>query len=320
MGAVFSGKCDSRARLDGKTVVITGCNTGIGKETVSDLVQRGADVVMACRNVQLAEEAAQDIRHSLGGMEAVGKITVTVLDLASLKSVRACASHLLQTLPHIDLLINNAGIMLCPKSQTEDGFEMQFGVNHLGHFLFTCLLLPRLRASEPARIVTVSSLAHQSGTINFEDLMFEKSYNARHAYAQSKLANILFTNELAERLKGQGVTVYSLHPGVVATDLARHLDNVYFKGATWMVDHIMKIFIKSPKQGAQTTIYCAVDESLASESGYYYSDCHRTRPSSQARDKDVAKKLWEVSTALTGLGEWDPFTADDTPHLNQNHY
>ncbi|XP_063242453.1 retinol dehydrogenase 12-like [Bacillus rossius redtenbacheri] len=309
---LFSGRCRSRARLDGKTAVITGCNTGIGKQTALDFVRRGARVIMACRDLQKAELAAEDIRALTKDVEGAGRVVVMRLDLASLASVRECARRLLETEQRIHLLINNAGVMACPKAVTEDGLEMQLAVNHLGHFLLTCLLLPRIIRSAPARIVNVSSLAHMAGSINFDDLNSEKSYSATFAYGQSKLANILFTKELAKRLKGTGVTTYSLHPGVVATELGRHFDSTYFWGVTWLFNNVASLVTKTPEQGAQTTIYCAVEESLAEESGLYYSDCKKTRPSAKARDDETARRLWEESARIVALGDWDPCTAEDS--------
>ncbi|KAJ9586334.1 hypothetical protein L9F63_020042, partial [Diploptera punctata] len=314
---ILNGKCRSKARLDGKTAVVTGCNTGIGKETVLDFVKRGARVVMACRDLKKAEEAAEDIRKQTSGLEGIGEIVVTRLDLGSLASVRECAKHLLRTEPKINLLINNAGVMGCPEGRTEDGFETHLGINHLGHFLLTCLLLPRILRSAPARIVAVSSIAHRTGDMDFDDLNWEKSFNTTKSYGRSKLANILFAKELARRLEGTEVTTYALHPGVVSTELARNFDKGYFRGATWIWNTVISLFIKSPQQGAQTTIYCAVEESLSKESGLYYSRSGDKVPTAIARDGEVAKRLWTESAKMVGLGDWDPFTAPDE-EVNKN--
>lgn len=311
---LFAGKCRSVARLDGKTVVITGCNTGIGKTTALHLCRIGARVVMACRDVQKAEEAAAEIRAGVGDAAGAGQLVVRRLDLAHLQSVRECAREILETEASIHLLINNAGVMACPRMETEDGLELQLGVNHFGHFLFTCLLLPRLIQSAPARVVTLSSLAHTSGRINFDDLNSERSYDPWRAYQQSKLANVLFSAELARRLRAtqqQGdvpaVTTYAVHPGVVKTELGRHLDGLYFKGARAAIGLVFRPFLKTPEQGAQTSIHCAVDEQAASETGLYYSDCKVKRPSSRAEDEEVARRLWEESWKIVKLGEFDPF-------------
>ncbi|PNF13961.1 Retinol dehydrogenase 12 [Cryptotermes secundus] len=300
------------ARLDGKTAIVTGSNTGIGKFTVLDFVKRGARVVMACRSVDKAEAAAKEIRDVTRDVQGAGTVRVVRLDLGSLASVRQCAQELLKTEDRIHLLINNAGIMACPQGKTEDGFETQFGVNHLGHFLFTCLLLPRIIRSAPARIVIVSSYAHVFGTMHFDDPYLEKSYSPSKAYAQSKLANVLFCNELARRLQGTGVTTYSLHPGIVKTELFRHTSDSYFRGVRAILNGVGALFFKTAEEGAQTTIYCAVDEKLADKTGLYYSDCKRKRASAKARDPEAARKLWSLSAELVGLEDWNPFTADDT--------
>ncbi|KAJ9586335.1 hypothetical protein L9F63_020043, partial [Diploptera punctata] len=309
---LFSSRCASNTRLEGKTAIVTGCNTGIGKETVLEFVKRGARVIMACRDLQKAEAAAEDIRKKTKGMTGIGEVVVAKLDLASLASVRECAQHLLRTEPRINLLINNAGVMACPKSNTQDGFEMQFGVNHLGHFLLTSLLMPRILRSTPARIVNVSSHMHWFGNVDFEDLNWEKSYSPSLAYARSKLANVMFTYELAERLKG--VTTYAVHPGIVHTELGRHLES---SSAVSIFKGILEYFFKTPKQGAQTTIYCASDENVGKESGLYYR-CYKTtnmraNADVQRGGSQVTKKLWEVSSKLVGLEDWDPFTAPDHP-------
>ncbi|KAH1023574.1 hypothetical protein HUJ04_012753 [Dendroctonus ponderosae] len=181
----FSAACTSAARLDGKTAVITGCNTGIGKVTAKDFFERGARVIMACRDQQKAAAAADDIKASCQSTAKLGELVIEPLDLTSLQSVRNCANTILDKEPSIDLLVNNAGIMICPEGKTEDGFETQFGTNHLGHFLFTVLLLPKISQSERSRIVTLSSIAHERGKIDFDDLNWEKrAYHARHAYSQ----------------------------------------------------------------------------------------------------------------------------------------
>jgi len=292
-------QCTSKARLEGKIVVITGANTGIGKYTALDMSRRGAKVVILCRNVEKAEAAAEEIRK-----ETEGDVVVHRLDLSSLKSVRECAEQLGNSLEKIDILINNAGVMVCPESRTEEGFEMQIGTNHFGHFLLTNLLLPLIkRASPGARIVNVSSLAHEQGQIYWDDINFEKTpYSAIKAYAQSKLANILFTKELARRGEGSGVTVYALHPGVINTDLSRHVSDTFGPLGQCMLV-LGKPFIRTVASGAQTTIYCAVEESIADHSGRYYSDCREKRPKPQAENMEDAKRLWEISEQLTGLSQ-----------------
>ncbi|KAM9765812.1 retinol dehydrogenase 13 [Menidia menidia] len=290
------GVCKSKAMLEGKTVLITGANTGIGKETALDMAQRGARVILACRDMNRARIAADEIRQKSGN----GNVVVKKLDLASLQSIRDLARDVQGTESRLDILINNAGIMMCPKWETEDGFEMQFGVNHLGHFLLTNCLLDLLKKSAPSRIVLVSSLAHERGHIHFDDINLDKDYKPEVSYRQSKLANVLFAKELAARLKGTGVSVYSLHPGVIRTELGRYLLPTLALWKRILASVFMKI-VKNPWEGAQTTIYCAVDENVANESGLYYSDCAPKTPAPQALDDDAAKKLWDLSASMVGL-------------------
>ncbi|KAK7904152.1 hypothetical protein WMY93_016759 [Mugilogobius chulae] len=251
------GECTSPTRLDGKTVLITGANTGIGKETALDLATRGARVIMACRDVDKGEEAAASIRMSCSKAD----VEVRELDLADTCSIRAFAQKFLREVNQLHILINNAGVMMCPYTKTVDGFEMHIGVNHLGHFLLTYLLIGLLKRSAPSRIVVVSSLAHNFGWIRFHDLHSQGSYNSGLAYCQSKLANVLFTRELARRLQGSNVTVNSVHPGTVNSDLTRH------STVMMILFTVFSMFLKTPKEGAQTSIYCAVAEELHSISG-----------------------------------------------------
>ena len=227
IGGLYAGKrffidgpkCTCKTSLAGKTVIITGANTGIGLETAVDLSKRGARVVMACRDEGKGRKAVEEVVARSQNKDVV----FSQLDLASLRSVKEFSSRVLEEETHIDILINNAGVALTPYTKTEDGFELQLGVNHLGHFLLTNLLLERLKAAPAARVINVSSRAHHGGVINFEDLQSERSYGPHQAYKQSKLANVLFTRALARRLEKTNVTTYSLHPGVVQTEIVRHM-------------------------------------------------------------------------------------------------
>uniref|UniRef100_A0A8D8TR98 Retinol dehydrogenase 11 n=1 Tax=Cacopsylla melanoneura TaxID=428564 RepID=A0A8D8TR98_9HEMI len=308
----FSNRCISDAfRLDNKTVIVTGSNTGIGKVTVKELAKRGAKVIMACRSSERAQKAAEDIRMTLKDVPKSGQIVTRVLDLSSLSSVRQCAQEILDTEPSIHILINNAGIMMCPKQLSEDGYELQFATNHLGHYLFTLLLLPRMIKSAPARIINLSSLAHTwgDGSMHLDDINYDKAaYSPTGAYGRSKLANILFTVELARRLEGAKVTTYAVHPGVVDTELSRHFDSIMIPGMAWLYQKIGGLFIKSPEQGAQTTLYCALDENCVEQSGLYYADCKVKEPARRAKNTEKAKDLWTHSWKLVGLNEsYDPF-------------
>ncbi|XP_062408993.1 dehydrogenase/reductase SDR family member 13a.3 [Sardina pilchardus] len=296
---LFKGsRCRSSAVLKGKTVIVTGSNTGIGKSTAMDLAKRGARVILACRNKQKAEAAVYDIRRESGNSE----VLYMQLDLASLKSVRSFAETFLKTEPRLDLLINNAGLE--GTGQTEDGFGLVFGVNHLGHFLLTCLLLERLKQSGQSRVVNVSSMLHRLGTIDFatlsahKDLVTEQSnWRGFMAYCHSKLCNVLFTRELANRLEGTNVTCYCLHPGAINTEISRNI-------SLWqrlLLAPFARLFFLDPEAGAQTTLHCALQEGIEPFSGRYFSACALQGVSAKARDDGLAKKLWEVSERLCGL-------------------
>lgn len=280
-------------RIDGKVVVITGCNTGIGKETVLDLAKRGAKVYMACRDLKKCDEARFEIIKATGN----NNIFSRKLDLASLESVREFADKFLKEETRLDILINNAGVMNIPQSKTKEGFEMQFGVNHLAHFLLTNLLLDTIKASAPSRIVNVSSSAHYFGRIHKDDLNLDQSFNTWRAYCQSKVANVLFTRELAKRLKGSGVSTNSLHPGAVKTDLQRHnyiLSTVLYP---------LYFFFKTPKSGAQTTLAVALDPDLKDVTGKFFSDCKIKVESKEAQKDELADWLWRTSEKLTALSK-----------------
>ncbi|XP_023654776.2 retinol dehydrogenase 12-like isoform X1 [Paramormyrops kingsleyae] len=292
---LFRGPWSSPVRLDGKTVIITGANTGIGKETARDLAKRGARVIMACRDVEKGEVAMDEIMQDSGSKD----IVLSKLDLSDTKSIREFAELINKEEKQVDILINNAGIMMCPYSKTIDGFEMQFGVNHLGHFLLTYLLIDLIKKSAPARIINVSSMAHTWGPIRLDDINHEKSYDSKKAYGQSKLANILCTRLMAKKLEGTGVTTYALHPGVVQSELWRHLSAPAQLGVK-----MIKPFTKTSVQGAQTSIYCAVAPELEKTTGGYYSDCAPASCSQAARDDEMAQKLWELSCQMLGI-TWD---------------
>ncbi|XP_036729663.1 retinol dehydrogenase 14 isoform X1 [Balaenoptera musculus] len=291
--------------MHGKTVLITGANSGLGRATAAELLRLGARVIMGCRDRTRAEEAAGQLRSEIcqAGVPELGpdsggggELVVKELDLASLRSVRSFCQ---EEEPRLDVLINNAGIFQCPYMKTEDGFEMQFGVNHLGHFLLTNLLLGLLKSSAPSRIVVVSSKLYKYGDINFEDLNSEQNYNKSFCYSRSKLANILFTRELARRLEGTNVTVNVLHPGVVRTNLGRHIHipllvKPLFNLVSWA-------FFKTPLEGAQTSIYLASSPEVEGVSGKYFGDCKEEELLPKAMDESVAGKLWDVSEVMVGI-------------------
>uniref|UniRef100_A0A8C6SX28 Dehydrogenase/reductase (SDR family) member 13a, duplicate 3 n=1 Tax=Neogobius melanostomus TaxID=47308 RepID=A0A8C6SX28_9GOBI len=281
------------------TLVCAGSNTGIGKATALDLAKRGARVILACRSRERAEAAVYDIRRESGN----NQVLFMPLDLSSLQSVRDFVETFLKTEPRLDFLINNAGIV--GPGRTQEGFGMEFGVNHLGHFLLTLLLLERLKQSAPSRVVTVSSLVHLLGHIDFKLLESTKdlvqgdrnTLKNLQAYAHSKLCNVLFTRELANQLEGTNVSCFCLHPGVVQTELGRNMSLIH----QLLVLPIAKLFFLDPEGGAQTTLHCVLKEGLEPLSGRYFSHCAVAQVSAKGRDDALAKKLWEVSERLTGI-------------------
>ncbi|KAM3593585.1 uncharacterized protein V6R79_016321 [Siganus canaliculatus] len=285
-------KWSSDVRLDGKTAIVTGANTGIGKETAKDLAARGARVILACRDTTRGEQAARDIMREVKG----AKVVARHLDLADTKSICQFAENVYNTEKALHYLINNAGVAICPHGLTVDGYEMQFGVNHLGHFFLTFLLLDLLKHSAPSRVINLSSVAHHIGKIQFDDLTGEKRYHPVKAYAQSKLANILFTRELAKRTEALGVMAYSVDPGMVNTEITRH---VTYPVVNWFTNY--NFLVKTPAEGAHTTIYCAVTPENQLVTGGYYKDCAAAKCSMAAQDDGTALKLWAVSCRLVGI-------------------
>lgn len=283
--------------MRGKTVIVTGANSGIGKSTAAGIVKRQGRVIMACRDADRAEEAARDIRLETGADSH--QLVVKQLDLSSITSVHSFCQVIIKEEPRIDVLINNAGVYQCPYTKTEDGFEMQFGVNHLGHFLLTHLLLDLLKRSAPSRIVVVSSKLYKHGHINFEDLNSEQSYDKAFAYSRSKLANLLFTCELARRLEGTGVTVNALTPGIVRTNLGRHVHipavaKPFFNVLSWGL-------FKSPEEGARTSVFLACSPDVDGVQGKCFADCQPQALLDKATDLQVAMKLWDISEVMVGI-------------------
>lgn len=284
-------------KMTGKTVIVTGANSGIGYETAREMARRGGHVIMACRDMEDCEKARSTIRQRIPNK----MVECRELDLASLESIKKFADGVLESEKHIEVLINNAGIMRCPKQLTNDGFEMQLGVNHLGHFLLTNLLLDRLKASAPSRIVNITSISHKDGVINFDDLNSAKKYDAKKAYNQSKLANILFNMELAKRLQGSGVTANAVYPGISVTNLERYTGIGQSKVSRGISSPFLSPFKKTAMQGCQTSVYVAVDPSLEKVTGKYFSNLKEATPSNNALDEEAAKRLWLISEKWTGL-------------------
>ncbi len=279
--------------MEGKTVIITGGNSGIGKSAAEALARAGARIVITARSEARGKAAVADIAAASGS----DAVELALFDLADLASVRAGAAEILERCPRIDVLVNNAGLILSDRTVTTDGYEATLQINHLGPFLLTELLCERLIASAPARIVNVASTAHNFARhgMRFDDLMAERSYRQMEVYGRSKLANILFTTELARRLAGTGVTANCLHPGSVASGYARDGDTHGF--LTFGV-RLIRPFSLTPEQGARTVVYLASSPEVADVSGRYFAKCKQKTPSANARDTEAAARLWSVSEQL----------------------
>lgn len=289
--------------LSGKRAVVTGANTGLGFETTRELAARGAHVVIASRNADKAAAAQARIVELLPD----ASVEVITIDLANLASVERFAGEFTDAHSQLDLLINNAGIMMVPKGVTADGFERQLGTNHLGHFALTGHLIGVLGETPGARVVTVSSLAHRSGTMDFDNLMYERGYRAQAAYGRSKLANLLFAFELHRRGEAAGLDVKSVaaHPGVSSTDLGDHLMNNLFLRP---VKSFLSLVLQDASIGAEPTLRAATDPTV--EGGDYFGPAGmgevrgratRVKASVAARDEVAAARLWQISEELTGV-------------------
>lgn len=281
------------AEMTGKTVLITGATDGIGKVTAMALASQGASIVGVGRNPQKCERVAAEVRAIPGA----GAVEFLVCDLSIMAQVRDLAARVDESFSLIDVLLNNAGGIFYQRTSTSEGLEMTFALDHLSPFLLTNLLLDKLIASS-ARVVTVSSMMHNSGSIEFDDLNYtNRRYSAWGAYSQAKLANVLFSNELARRTTGTGVTSNSLHPGFVRTAFGSGQPSIFAK-ATSLASRVVGI---SAEKGAETSIYLASSPEVASVSGAYYSEGKRGEPKKIALDPQVASRLWQVSAAMTGV-------------------
>jgi NAD(P)-dependent dehydrogenase (short-subunit alcohol dehydrogenase family) len=290
--------------LDGRLALVTGASTGLGFETARALTAAGARVVITARTSAKVDDAVSRLRVATG----VDAVSGGVLELDSLASIRAFADWFTSKHHELPLLINNAGVMACPLGRTVDGFESQFGTNHLGHFLLTGLLTPQLVAAPSARVVALSSRAHHRSPVVFEDWNYdERDYDKWVAYGQSKTANILFAVELHRRLAGDGVQAFAVHPGVIRTDLGRHLGPEDF--ALVQQRSPDELVFKTVPAGAATTVYAATAPELEGQGGVYLEDCgvaavdetstvHGVRP--YALDPDAARRLWELSERVVG--------------------
>ncbi|MEH6587292.1 MAG: SDR family NAD(P)-dependent oxidoreductase [Halioglobus sp.] len=291
--------------LSGKQAVVTGASSGLGVETARTLASAGAAVMMVARDAAKLEVAVAQVREAVPGAQ----LGTALLDLADLDSVRAGAADILAKCPTIQLLINNAGVMACPLQRTVQGFEMQFGTNHLGHFLMTCLLAPALVAGAPARVINLSSAGHRFSPLDVSDPNYlQRDYDKWQAYGQSKTANALFAVGLDNRLQDKEVRSFAVHPGMIMTELSRHMDQSDMEAILNGRD-IESIGFKTVPQGSATSIWAATSADLDGRGGIYLEDCHIAQPATPdgeggieayAVDADVANKLWQLSQEMVG--------------------
>ena len=283
--------------MGGRTCLITGANQGIGKDTALALAAMGATVIITARDAAKGGAALADIQKR-SGSESVSLMTV---DFASFASIRQFADAFKRTHAQLHVLVNNAGGYNATRTLTKDGFETTFGVNHLGYFLTTKLLLDTIKASAPARIVSVSSSAHVGGRIHFDDLQGERSFAGFGAYGQSKLANVLFAYELARRLEGAPVTSNCLHPGVVMTGFGHN--NGGLIGSLFDVFHALgSPFLLTPEKGARTSVYLASSPEVEGVTGKYFADSREKQSNTISHDQEVARRLWEISEEMVAAG------------------
>jgi retinol dehydrogenase 12 len=284
--------------MNGKICLVTGATHGIGKATAEALAQMGATVVIIGRDAQKAARVTGDIRAASGNQN----VNWLLADLSSQQEVRRLAGEFMSKYQHLHVLLNNAGATFTSRQLSVDGIEMTFALNHLAYFLLTDLLLDTIIASAPARIINVSSDAHSGGKIDFENLQGERSYSSFGPYGNSKLANILFTIELARRLEGTGVTVNALHPGLTSTGFGKNNPGFLMK----IMGVVIPLVARSPEKGAKTSIYLASSPGVQSITGKYFVDCKVTQAAPQASDKIVARRLWDVSAEMVHLADAMP--------------
>ncbi len=276
--------------ITGKVCIVTGANAGIGKETALGLAKLGATIVMICRDRDRGEAAQREIKQRSGN----DRVELMICDLGSQKSIEQFANEFKQHYDRLDVLVNNAGVLMRERSLNEDGIESTFAINHLGYFLLTNLLLDVLtRGGATARIVNVASTAHKYGKIDIGGWVIGRDYSAFGAYANSKLANVLFTYELARRLEGTGVTANCLHPGAVGTNL--------YRGLPKLLQALIMLVTMGPERGARTSIYLAGSPEVEAVSGKYFARRREEKSSDASYDRNAARQLWEVSEDLSGL-------------------
>ncbi len=281
--------------MSGKVVVVTGANQGIGKEAARAIAKEGAEVILVCRSEEKGREALADIQRDSGN----DNVHLMLADMSSQKSIRDFAAAFKKKYTKLDVLLNNAGVVLMERKTTVDGLEATFATNHLGYFLTTLLLIDELKAADGARVINVSSEMHpRSKGISFDDLQHEKRYSGMDVYAETKLANVLFTYELARRLEGTRITVNALHPGVIASGFGRN--NGGFFGAAIRLG---APFLTTPEKGAVTSVYLATSPDVANVTGKYFIKRKPARSSKRSYDEAAQLRLWNESLALTGLSD-----------------
>lgn len=275
-----------------KIVLVTGANSGMGKATAAKLADTGARVVMLCRDKSRGEAAYKEVLDQ----DNSRKVELMLCDLGDMSDIRRFTGEFKEKFSRLDILVNNAGVITLDRRETRDGLELQFGVNHIGHFLLTIRLIDIIPRHAGARIVVVGSGAHKAGRIHFEDYNLTKGYNVVTAYGQAKLANLLFTRELAKRLAGTGITVNCAHPGAVATSMGVDRNNGFGKTITGL----LRPFFQTPEQGAGTALFLALDPSVKEVTGEYFYKCKKARSSKASQDEEMAKRLFELSEKITG--------------------
>lgn len=271
--------------------IVTGANSGMGKATVAELADKGYEVIMLCRDSKRGTAAYEELKTE----RPERNIRLMLCDLGNYSSIRSFADTFKSEYEHLSLLVNNAGFISLDRQLTDEGVERQFGINHLGHFLLTHLLLPCMDAG--SRIVVVASGAHKAGKIHFNDINLEKGYNVVKAYGQSKLANVLFTREMAKRLQDKKITVNCCHPGAVATNMGVSRDTGFGKTITGL----LRPFFQTPKEGAATALFLATDPSVADITGEYFYKCRIAKSSKRSKDMELSKNLYELSAKMTGI-------------------
>ncbi|XP_051159979.1 retinol dehydrogenase 12-like [Leptopilina boulardi] len=293
INTVTKGKCTDSRRLDGQVIIITGSSRGIGKCTALDLAKRGAKIIIACNDIIEANEARDEIIKITGNEN----IEAHFLDLSSFLSVREFVKNFIANEKRLDVLINNAGTAVTAKKRTKDGLPLGLQVNHYGHFLLTNLLIDLLKKSAPSRIIHVSSILHILGRLDFDNMNSEKSHNMTTLYCDSKLYNVLGSNEFAKRLEGSGVTSNCVYPGAVRTNIFEHI----LLPIKMIIVVLGILFFKTPEEGAQTTIHLAVSDEGSKVSGKYFVDCKNINCLNRPYSNEDRQKFWDKCCDLVGL-------------------